>query len=467
MPDRRPSRPAAPNRRPGRRRSGRAEAEPRLRSLGQVREELGAALDRSPADETEILWLESRRGRTGYRVSDLDSYRRRSRQVTLRVREGRRSGIHRTGGVRSGELDGAVRLALAAARAAPAESLPLLPEGNQPEAPSAALSDPALERLHAKAARRLLREALRADEAAIIEWTIGQTAIANNRELARGERASSVMVEVRSGADPGAGFARHAARSLDSLQLARLVETARERRAPEGTAATPPSGAPVLLAPEATIELVELLNLHAFSSRAILEQESFLLQHTGVQVFDRRLKLADDARRESGLPFPFDLEGVSKTPVELVSAGVPRTPALDTATAARVGLSPTCHCTGGEEAYPLNTFLQPGEHSERELFRIADGGVWVSRLDQVECFDPARMRVRARARGVRRLRGGRLAEPVIDLVWEDSLLRVFSNLLATGDTLFCRPSRDGFLGGTSAPALAVADVDGLTAAGSA
>lgn len=421
-------------------------------------------MDRSPADETEILWLETRRGRTGYRVPHLDSYSRRSRQVTLRVREGRRPGLHRTGGARTGEFDGAVRYALAAARAALPESLPPLPEGDEAESSPAALCDPDLERLHAKAARRLLQEALRDDEAAIIEWTVGQVAIANSRELARGERASSVMVEVRSGADPGAGFARHAARSLDGLQLARLVETARQRRAPEGTAATPPSGAPVLLAPEATIELVELLNLHAFSSRSVLNGESFLLQHTGVQVFDRRLDLTDDACREDGLPFPFDLEGVSKTPVELVSAGVPRTPALDTATAARVGLTPTCHCTGGEEAHPLNTILRPGKHSDQDLFHIADGGVWVSRLDEVECFDPARIRVRARARGVRRLRGGRLAEPVIDLVWEDSLLRVFSNLLAVGATCFCRPSRDGFLGGASAPALTVADVDGLTAA---
>ncbi|MYA06438.1 MAG: hypothetical protein F4060_16360 [Holophagales bacterium] len=464
MPDRRTSRPGTPDRLPVRRRSGRSEAEPRLRSLDRIREELAVAVDRSPADETEILWLETRRGRTGYRVPDLDSYRRRSRQVILRVREGRRPGLHRTGGARTGELAGAVRHALAAARAAPPESLPPLPEGNEAGDSPAAMCDPDLERLHAKAARRLLQEALGDDEAAIIEWTVGQVAIANSRELVRGERASSVMVEVRSGADPGAGFARHAARSLDGLRLVRLVETARERRAPAGAATTPPSGVPVLLAPEATIELVELLNLHAFSSRSILEGESFLLQHKGVQVFDRRLDLTDDACLESGLPFPFDLEGVSKIPVELVSAGVPRTPALDTATAARVGLTPTCHCTGGEEAYPLNTILRPGEHSDQDLFHIAEGGVWVSRLDEVECFDPARMRVRARARGVRRLRGGRLAEPVIDLVWEDSLLRVFSNLLAIGASCFCRPSRDGFLGGTSAPALAVADVDGLSAA---
>ena len=465
MPDRRTPRPATPNRRPGRRRSGRSEAEPRLRTLDRIGEELAAAVERSPADETEILWLESRRGRTGHRVPDLDSYRRRSRQVTVRVREGGRPGFHRTGGGRAGALDAAVRHALGAARAAPPESLPPLPEGTEPKSPPAAICDPALERLHAKSARRFLREALDDDEAAIVEWTIGQAAIANSRELARASRASSVLVEVRSGDGPGAGFVRHAARSLAGLELPRLVETARGRRAPAGEAALPPSGAPVLLAPEAAIELVELLNLHAFSSRAVVDGESFLLQHTGVQVFDRALHLVDDACRESGLPFPFDLEGVPKVPVELVAAGVPRTPALDTVSAARVGLAPTCHCTGGEEAYPLNTFLRPGKHGERDLLRIADGGVWVSRLDEVECFDPGRMRVRARARGVRRLRAGRLAEPVVDLVWEDSLLRVFSNLPGIGETCSSRPSPEGFLGGTSAPALAVADVDGLSAAG--
>ena len=82
----------------------------------------------------------------------------------------------------------------------------------------------------------------------------------------------------------------------------------------------------------------------------------------------------------------------------------------------------------------------------------------------MECFDPGRMLVRARARGVRRIRDGRLAEPVIDLVWEDSLLRVFSNLLAIGAAYYSRTSRDGFLGGTTAPALVVAGVDGLAAA---
>ena len=382
----------------------------------------------------------------------------------VRVRDGRRSGSHRTGGGRAGELDGPIRLAMAAARASAPESAPSLPDRGEPPLPSVDVQDPALARLDAEAARRLLKAVLTDDEAAVVEWTVGQAAVANSRDLVRGQRATAIQVEVRSGSGPGAGFVRHAARSIDALELDRLVETARERRAKGNGAALQPDGASVLLAPEAALELLELLNLYAFSSRSILEGESFLLQHMGVQVFDRRLHLLDDGSSKLGLPFPFDLEGRTKTAVELVSSGVPKTPALDTATAARVGLEPTCNCTGGEEAYPLNTFLGTGDHDDSALFEIADGGVWISRLDEVECFDPGRMRVRARARGVRRIRDARLGEPVVDLVWEDSLLRVLSNLLAIGATCYSRTSRDGFLGGTTAPALVVSGVDGLAPA---
>ena len=52
---------------------------------------------------------------------------------------------------------------------------------------------------------------------------MGQAAVANSRGLVRGQRATAIQVEVRSGAGPGAGFVRHAARSVDQLDLGRLV----------------------------------------------------------------------------------------------------------------------------------------------------------------------------------------------------------------------------------------------------
>ena len=58
-------------------------------------------------------------------------------------------------------------------------------------------------------------------------------------------------------------------------------------------------------------------------------------------------------------------------------------------------------------------------------------------------------------RGVRRIREGRLAEPLPDRVWETSLVRTLASISGIGST----PSRllggSGFLGGISTPALAV------------
>ena len=64
-----------------------------------------------------------------------------------------------------------------------------------------------------------------------------------------------------------------------------------------------------------------------------------------------------------------------------------------------------------------------------------------------------RLRVRflAHARGVRRIREGRLAEALPDCIWDDSLLRCLSESPQVGDTLARRLSRDGVLGGICAP----------------
>jgi hypothetical protein len=67
------------------------------------------------------------------------------------------------------------------------------------------------------------------------------------------------------------------------------------------------------------------------------------------------------------------------------------------------------------------------------------------------------MRFRARGRGVRSIDGGRLGSGLFDVLLEDSLLRCFSSLLGIGALPRRRLSSDGYLGGISAPAVAVLD----------
>jgi predicted Zn-dependent protease len=64
---------------------------------------------------------------------------------------------------------------------------------------------------------------------------------------------------------------------------------------------------------------------------------------------------------------------------------------------------------------------------------------------------------------VRLIRDGQLAEAVSDLLLDDSLLRCFSTVLSVGSRQSRRLSVDGFLGGISAPAITVGDVQVVAA----
>jgi predicted Zn-dependent protease len=263
------------------------------------------------------------------------------------------------------------------------------------------------------------------------------------------------------GRRPGAGRAAAAARSLEELNIGGVFERAQQRNAsgPEGDLSPGPQ--PVVLSAEATAGLCDILNRVAFSAVSYYQGSSFLREHLDVQVFDRAFNLRDDATDPAGLPFPFDLEGTAKRPVDLILKGAPKTPALDQRQAAQLGLEATAHAIGGNDARAMNLFLAPGDMSEAQLLQAADGGLWIGWLDRVECFEPSRVQIRSLARGVRRITGGSLAEGLPDLIWEDSLLRAFSNLLGVGSQSVVRLSHDGFLGGISTPPLAIADATNL------
>jgi len=121
-----------------------------------------------------------------------------------------------------------------------------------------------------------------------------QVLLVNSEGLELTQRVTRCAIKTRSGTGPGAGFASDAARSLDGLNLDDLFRRADRRRCANEREEAPLSldEAPSLvLSPEATAELVEMLNHRAFSATAYCQGTSFLREHLGVQVFDQRLHL--------------------------------------------------------------------------------------------------------------------------------------------------------------------------------
>ena len=430
-------------------------------ALESVLDTLERVLAASPADETELVWIERRRGRAALRAAKGEEAVRLDGTVLVRVEERGRVGTHRTGWGSVAELDAAVRLAMAQAKQhEPLPGMPHLP-GDASAISIAAIHDPEIEALDGARARRLLQPLAQSGEAARLEWSSGSVAVLNARGMRRSARSSGVHLEVRHGRGVGAGWAAAAARRLDELAPAEVFARARERSLGGDPATLPALPAPLWLGPEAVATLLRLLNRSAFTAHAYRDGTSFLREHLGVQVFDRKLTLVDDATDPEGMPFPFDLEGTAKRPVEIVACGTPRTPALDQRHAAMLGLRPTAHASGGDDARAENLFLRAGESGEADLAAATAGGIFGGWLEHPEVHDSKRVGFRAVLRGARVVASGGLGAPLPDLVWEDSLLRVFSALAAVGTQRTRLRGDDLLLGGVVTPAVVVTEVRDL------
>jgi predicted Zn-dependent protease len=471
-----------------------------LMALDEILGRIERALAYSPAESTEITWIEAWRAGVASgreRPSGLDGGGRPERSLLLRVRQSGRTGLHRTGGAEASDLENAVRDALAQARLAPAtQGEPLAGIGGATGTGGASgaggtggamdgglLHDPELAALEPAGARDLLDRAAGRGERLRLSWLEGRVAVANSAGLRRAARVTAASFEAGCGRLAGAGSAMAAARRLDGLDMADTLDRARGRHAGGGATggaagsaagAGPgsepeplalPSHLTMVLSEQATAALLDLLNRHALSAAALHSATSCLHGRLGEPLFAPCLSLRDDGTDPRALPFPFDLAGWSKRPVDLVVDGVFASPAVDPRLARELGRQPTPHALAPDEWLAVNLLLLPGNRAplpERELLAMAEDGIWVGALAGVECFEPRSLRFRAQARGVRRIAGGALGAPLPDLLWEDRLPAALARVQALGDRPMAIATGDMLFGATAAPLLAVQGAERLT-----
>lgn len=432
-----------------------------LLPLEEVIERLDTTVESSPADLTECTWVELVRGDVRSPSLGEMTGPRAETTVLVRVEEAGRIGVHRTGASSVGELSNAVRQALADARVGPktAWRVPPARAGEHVE-PAAELLDRELATLEPESAVERLGELIRDGETGRLSWTVGRIVLANSRGLRQQAAATSAVLELFGGPGPGAPYTAASSRSLSGLRLVSLAERFRmlQRHSQGEAAELPRQAVPAVLSPEVVAELLRLLDRHALSSSAFRTVGSLLSGRLGQRVLDPSCHLVDDATDAAGAPFPFDLFGYAKRPVKLIEAGVVRSPAVDFEMAQELGLPPTPHAISPEESRPEHLFLRPGGEEESDLLQRADGGVWIGHLEHVGCFDPARLRFTAVARGIRRVEGGRLGAAVPDCIWEDDVPRLLGNLVGIGSDAVCQPGLDGFWGAITTPAVAVPEI---------
>jgi len=431
----------------------------------EIRARIARTLQASPADETSISWFERRTRRTSGTPERGGETDRRRCHVLVRVVEAGRLGTFRTTIGDEADLHAAIRNAMAHARAAdPVPGFPHLASDRSSLRQIRDLYDERVMSLDAEEAAATLLRYNQSQEHATLDWGESLLVVGSTKGVERAVVVSEASLEVSCGKGPGAGYAADTSRRLDGIRVEATYERARSRHTDGEAGQLPPVPCPVLLSPEAAATLIDLLSRHAFTAEAYHHGDSFLRQFLGVQTFDRRISLVDDATDPHGLPFPFDLEGTAKRRTPIIEEGVPRTPALDQLHAALLGLPATPHASAGDDARAEHLFLAPGELDADALLAAADGGIWIARFDRLECYEPRRLLVRGVARGVRRVDGGRLADPLPDLVWDESLLQAFGHVLGLGIESHVVSDPSGCLGAISTPSMALGEVTGLRVA---
>jgi PmbA protein len=194
----------------------------------------------------------------------------------------------------------------------------------------------------------------------------------------------------------------------------------------------------------------------AANGTSVARKTTFLGADRGKALFGAGITIVDDPLRSRGLASrPFDGEGVSQIPIDLVSGGVLQTWLLDTAVARELGLSTNGRAArsgGSTTPSTTNLTMLPGDSSPDDLISAVGDGVFVSDLIgagvNVVTGDYSRG-----AAGFR-IRNGELAEPLSEITIAGDLREMFRRLMPANDLKYRFA--------TNAPTIVV---EGMTVAG--
>ena len=221
-------------------------------------------------------------------------------------------------------------------------------------------------------------------------------------------------------------------------QLNLLAEEVRgECHSAHGPKEVAPGKWDVVLSPLAVADLVEWLGMIAFNSQPYDDGTSFLHGRLGEKVTGDAISIVDDASVPHGIgvPLPFDVEGMPKSRVDLVTRGVAQGIVHNSRTGKRYGCRTTGHAqvsddfpVSGSQACHLH--IEPGEGNQEQMIQSVKRGLYVTRLHYVNgMIEPRRAVMTGLLRDAAFLiEDGQLKHAVAPMRFTDSILEAFDRI---------------------------------------
>ncbi len=265
-----------------------------------------------------------------------------------------------------------------------------------------------------------------------------EVAIANSQGLfayhigTNGDFQTVIMGEDTSGRTQGSAW------RVDEIPVEFLgrdaIQKAEEGRNPRRVASAPYT---VVLSPYATEDILMMLNYYGMGAQAVLEGRSWMNDRQGVKAMSDLVDIWDDGLDSTGIPIPFDFEGVPKRHVDIVQKGVVKGPVYDRITARKMGetttghaLPPTMRSLG---PMATNLFMAPGPASTEEMIRSTARGLYITRFWYTRLVHPRDCVITGMTRdGVFMIEGGELTCPVKNLRFTQSYVKALADVDLVG-----------------------------------
>jgi len=432
-----------------------------------MREIAKRVLSLSAAEQTEVIIMSEDSGLTRFANSYIHQ-NVAERNVGLRVRAvvGKKIGVASINDLSPEALERVVEKALAIAKLQPENpdfiSLPSptpIAEVEAFDEATAAFSPEARARAVGVICRLAVNNGLIASGA----FTTGgyELAVANSLGVFAYHAATSADINTVIMADDSSGYAAATAWKVGEINAevigAEAVEKALRSRHPREL---PPGRYPVILEEYAVADIMDTLAHLGFGALAVQEGRSFMVDRFGEQIMSDAISIWDDGLSPTGLPMPFDFEGVPRQRVDLIKRGVAEAVVYDSYTAGKEGKASTGHGLPAPNTHgpvPGHLFMGPGEVNKEEMLASMERGLWVTRFQYTVPVHPKLAIVTGMTRdGTFLVERGEIAYPIKNLRFTQSYVEALANVELVSHTTRLQPN---WFGGTRVPALKVTEFE--------
>ncbi|HDQ35061.1 MAG TPA: TldD/PmbA family protein [Chloroflexi bacterium] len=440
--------------------------------LGQteVQHLLERVLHRSPADQTEVLFLGLEEALTRFANNEIhQNVAEHNYGLIIRAAIGQRVVAISTTATDDASIEQALERAVALAKLQPenpefpgfAEPVPL-PETTVAYDEATATATP---ESRARAVGEVITYALsnNVNASGAFRTSRYEWGLANSHGLRAYAPTTLADLTIVGMTETSSGYAADAAwRFADIDVAARGREAVDKAVQSQNPRPLEPGDYPVVLEPYAAQDLVNFVGRGA-SGMSVHEGQSWMSGRQGEALFDKRITLVDDPQDQALWPLPFDFEGQPRQRVKIIKAGVVGDAVYNRLWGEKTGHATTGHALpafspfnpsqaiGGSGPFPIHLALEPGTASLQEMIKGIDRGLYITRFNYTRVVHPREVVITGLTRdGTFWIENGALAYPVQNLRFTQSYIEALAEVIAIGAEAQCER---GYFGLSKAPAL--------------